>query len=168
MNNNNFLWLIDDINDSFRIKLFYHDKDGNKRYATYIGKDINRLDNSKIELEDGNIEALDSVIGGMVRFVNEMDDKLILDIPMRNLYMLVNNSDEHSKEISVDELHGFSPVDIDVMEVYYFNQVSDELKEVMEISRDYYGATMQDGYNYMKRFNEINNYRKEEYNSYKR
>ena len=104
----------------------------------------------------------------MVRFVNEMDDKLILDIPMRNLYMLVNNSDKHSKEISVDGLHGFSPVDIDVMEVYYFNQMSDELKEVMEISRDYYGATMQDGYNYMKRFNEINNYRKEKYNSYKR
>ena len=76
MNNNNFLWLIDDINDSFRIKLFYHDKDGNKRYATYIGKDINRLDNSKIELEDGNIEGLDSVIGGMVRFVNNLSTAL--------------------------------------------------------------------------------------------
>ena len=168
MDDNNFLWLINDINDSFRIKLFYHDKDGNKKYATYIGKEINRLDNSKIDFDDGNIEGLDSAISGMVRFVNEMDDKLILDIPMRNLYMLINNNNEYSKEISVEGLHIFSPVDIDTMEVYYFNQVSDELKELMEISRDYYGTTIQDRYNYMKRFNEINNYRKEEYNSYKR
>ena len=84
----NYEWLVEDINDSYRLKIFYKDSDGNKRYATYVATNINRLDNLEIEAVSGNVQDIENLISGMVRFVNEIDESKILDIPLRNIYML--------------------------------------------------------------------------------
>lgn len=158
----NYEWLIEDINDSYRLKVFYKDNDGNRRYATYVATNINRLDNMEIEVVTGNVYDTENLISGMVRFVNEMDNSKILDIPLRNIYMLSleHGDKQYSREINFKELQGFTPVDIDSIEVHYLNEKSHELDEIEIIAKDYFGMGMQDKFNSIKRVNELNEERK--------
>lgn len=158
----NYEWLVEDINDSYRLKVFYKDSDGNKRYATYVTTNINRLDNLEIEAVSGNVQDIENLISGMVRFVNEIDESKILDIPLRNIYMLsaLHGDKQYSREVNFKELQGFTPVDIETIEVHYLNEKSKELEEIEIIAKDYFGMGMQDKFNSMKRVNELNEERK--------
>ncbi len=158
----NYEWLVEDINDSYRLKVFYKDSDGNKRYATYVATNINRLDNLEIEAVSGNVQDIENLISGMVRFVNEIDESKILDIPLRNIYMLsaLHGDKQYSREVNFKELQGFTPVDIETIEVHYLNEKSKELEEIEIIAKDYFGMGMQDKFNSMKRVNELNEKRK--------
>lgn len=158
----NYEWLVEDINDSYRLKVFYKDSDGNKRCATYVATNINRLDNLEIEAVSGNVQDIENLISGMVRFVNEIDESKILDIPLRNIYMLsaLHGDKQYSREVNFKELQGFTPVDIETIEVHYLNEKSKELEEIEIIAKDYFGMGMQDKFNSMKRVNELNEERK--------
>lgn len=158
MISNNFEWLLDDINDSYKLKVYYQDTDGNKKYGTYFVKEINRLDNENITVSDGNINDMVNLISGMVRFENEIDESKILDIPLRNLYMLDREYGDknYSRSIDKDKLHGFSPVDIYDIEVHYYNDKSDDLDSVLEMAKKYFGMSEADKFKCIKELYEIN------------
>lgn len=161
---NNFLWVLRDISKRYVLKVFYKDMDGNNTFGVFNAKEINRLDNSELSVSDGNIADIDNLFMGMVRFVNDTDDSLILDIPLRNLYMLESDKKVCSKNINFSNLYGFSPIDILDMEVYYMDDISSNLIWIEGAFKDYFGMNNQDKFMVIKKFNEINNsHNKENY-----
>ena len=52
---NNFKWIIEDINDSIIVRVTYHDKDGNLITSTCKCQHIFKLDTTNLDITSGNI-----------------------------------------------------------------------------------------------------------------
>lgn len=162
-------WILDDINDSLRIRVYYLDKDGNSVSGSCLADEIKKLDMDNLSVEDGNINDINNLIMGMVRFRGEDNDKLFFDIPLRNMYKLYEKKNEQgSSYYGMREVEGFSPSDIMEIETFMLSERTDELEEMLDLSKNFFGNSMSEEFKIISRVNELNNLRKEKIISHKR
>lgn len=162
-------WILDDINDSLRIRVYYHDKDGNSVSGSCLASDVRKLDMDDLSVEDGNINDINNLMIGMVRFSGEDNDKLFFDIPLRNMHKLFEKKNEQgSSSYSIREVEGFSPSDIMEIETFMLSERTDELEEILDLSKNFFGNSMSEEFKIISRVNELNNLRKEKIISHKR
>ena len=169
MANNNFRWLTNDIDNSLILKIIYKKDNKFEEYAVFNVLDVLDVTGDKLEVENANIDDLTSLLTiGIVRFVNMNDKSDILDIPFRNLYMLYDDGnllgDNTNKLIPISKLDTFSIVDGTVRNDFLvfsaiISDVSDDLKEVMNIAKNFGGYGMQDKFDALSRANLINYHR---------
>ena len=160
---NDFDFVIDDINNSYRLKVFYKDIDGNLVSSSFLAKELIKLDMSKIDIDSEKIADLDNFLLGMVRFVSEENDKFFIDIPLRSMYIFDGN-DTIAKSIDIKGMGAFSPIDILHVELYYMDNISDELREIFKLSKKYFKMGMQDKFNAFTRINELSKERTDKNN----
>ena len=160
---NDFDFVIDDINNSYRLKVFYKDIDGNLVSSSFLAKELIKLDMSKIDIDSEKIADLDNFLLGMVRFVSEENDKFFIDIPLRSMYIFDGN-DTIAKNIDIKAMGAFSPIDILHVELYYMDNISDELREIFKISKKYFKMGMHDKFNAFTRINELSKERTDKNN----
>ena len=167
--NNNFKWLKNDIDSTLVIKIISN-KFNNDNYGVYYVYDVLESDWDKIDVKFANIDDLTNLLTlGIVRFMNVVNEKDILDIPFRNLYKLYKNanvlgSEKKGKLTSFSELDTFSVIDGDVKDnlmVYsaVVDRVSDDINEVMKIAYEFGSYGMQQKFNALLRINDINHKR---------
>jgi len=163
MKSSNFSWLVDDIYASVIIKLFYNDED----FGTYEACDIRDVTGSLIDVEFANIDDITNLLTlSVVRFINIVDKDSFIDIPIRNLYKLYRDENEKNyimseREISMDELDGFSVVDGTIgnnnykIKVFVTNMITDDLKQMYEFARVFGNLDMQEKFNALSSVNSI-------------
>ena len=167
--NNNFKWLKNDIDSTLVIKIISN-KSNNDNYGVYYVYDILESDWDKIDVKFANIDDLTNLLTlGIVRFMNVVNEKDILDIPFRNLYKLYKNanvlgSEKKGKLTSFSELDTFSVIDGEVKDnlmVYsaVVDKVSDDINEIMKIAYEFGNYVMQQKFNALSRINIINHRR---------
>lgn len=156
MNNpyENFRWLIEDIYNTLTFNLYHKDE----VIATYEIYDIYEANMDKLKVEDANIDDITDLLTiCIVRFVNMSDNTEIIDIPFRNLYKLYEKASklgiDDGKVISLSELDAFAIIDgyvpkseeFKIMSVV-INNISDELKKMLDISKEFGNLGMQDSF----------------------
>lgn len=170
MNNNNFKWLINDIDNSLILKVIYKKGDVVEEYGAFNIIDVLETPCDELEISSGNINDLTNLLTlGVVRFVNLSDTKDILEIPFKKLYLLYKNGNilgenMENKLISFVDLDTFSIIDGTVRnDLLVFSAVidkpSDELDEVMKISYEYGSYDMQEKINALEKITFINHRR---------
>lgn len=169
MTNNNFKWLINDINSSLVLKVIYKKNDVREEYAIFDVFDVVGATGDKINIETANIDDLTKFLTlGMVRFVNTDDISDILDVPFRNLNMLYQNGNiigvDTNKLIPMSKLESFSIIDGSVKNEYFvfsalINDISDDLKEMMKIASEFGSYGMQEKFVALDKITMINHYR---------
>lgn len=169
MTNNNFKWLINDINSSLVLKVIYKKNDVREEYAIFDVFDVVGATGDKINIETANIDDLTKFLTlGMVRFVNTDDISDILDVPFRNLNMLYQNGNiigvDTNKLIPMSKLEAFSIIDGSVKNEYFvfsalINDISDDLKEMMKIASEFGSYGMQEKFVALDKITMINHYR---------
>ena len=91
MNNMDFSWIIKDINDSLIIKAFYEEKSISFDVCNYSAKEILSTTGDELLVEESNVSDISNFLNmGIVRFGNSNGG--IMDIPLRNIYMLYSNA----------------------------------------------------------------------------
>lgn len=158
---NNFKWIIEDINDSMIVRVTYHDKDGNLITSTCKCQDIFKLDTTNLDITSGNILDMQNLLLGLLRFIPDTDNSIIIDIPLRNLLVLyekTNKLDHGSlgRDILLKELHGFSSSDVEVIEPYSPEEPSEDLQMIMKISHNFPKLTPSEELQSLMKLNELN------------
>ena len=153
MKENNFQFFLDDINDRYLVKVFYMDDNGNLVNQEYQAKEIKRLDDLGLEIKEGNISNLDDFLNGMIRFEMVSDSNKFFLLPLRNMYML--NDINYIKNVNVKDMNGFTPLNINHIEVSIKKDMTKEFSEILDISKDYFGGSNSDKFNDISRINEI-------------
>ena len=140
-----FNWLVQDVDKSIVIALF----DGDKQVGIYQAVDILSSDNEKVEIKFANVNDLDKFLNyAVIRFYDIMNRLNVLDIPIRNLKKLYENSnilgeEGTNKKIDVREVANLTVVDGKnesdkySIEAVCFSEVSQELKKIMDIASEY-------------------------------
>ena len=170
MTNNNFKWLINDIDSSLILKVIYKKENVIEEYGAFNVNDVLETPCDELEISTGNINDLTNLLTlGVVRFVNINDRKDILEIPFRKLYLLYKNGNilgenKENKLISFVDLDTFSIIDGTVRnDLLVFSAVIDkptnELEEVMKISYEYGSYSMQEKMNALEKVTIINHRR---------
>ncbi|MBQ8219203.1 MAG: hypothetical protein IJZ79_05565 [Bacilli bacterium] len=157
----NFKWIIDDINDSMILRVFFHDEDGNIVSNTCNGIMIKKLDTSNLEIEDGNIMDMRNLLLGMIRFYINNDNNKIIDIPFRKILTLYEKASslkegKNGRSILLNEIDGFSSVDIIEIEPVIIEEIRDELKEFLTLSSNCLNFNIQEEFDMLFKLNEIN------------
>lgn len=157
----NFKWIIDDINDSITLRIFFYNEDGNIISNTCNAIMIKKIDTSNLEVQEGNIMDMRNLLLGMIRFYINNDNNKIIDIPFRKvltLYEKASSLKDGSKgrSILLDEIDAFSSVDIIEIEPIIIEEISDDLKNFLELSSKYLNSNMQEEFDMLFKLNEIN------------
>ena len=102
----------------------------------------------------------------VIRFTNIQNEKNIIDIPLRKLQLLYDNSnkigDISNKKISFETLEAFTIYNNNVISVglnfisFKINEPSDEFKEILQISSTYPTMGMQEKFDALNKINIIN------------
>ena len=169
MMNNNFKWLANDIDNTLVLKVVSNE---NKdiSYGAYCVMDVLEVDGDKIDVVTANIDDLTSLLTmGMIRFINISNSNDILDIPLRNIYSLYKNAKVLGKEkegrlLSFKELDAFSVIKgkmRDDLLVFsgVIGDISDDLKNVMEIAYLFGSYGMQEKFDALCKITMINHQR---------
>lgn len=167
--NNNFKWLSNDIDNTLVLKVVSNE-DNNVSYGAYCVMDVLEVDGDKINVATANIDDLTSLLTlGMVRFVNISNSNDILDIPLRNIYLLYKNAkvlgkDKEGRLLSIKELDAFSVISgkmRDDLLVFsgVIGDVTNDLKDVMEIAYLFGSYGMQEKFDALNRITIINHQR---------
>ena len=169
--NKNFKWLTNDIDNTLVLKFIYKNDNGDEEYYVFNVLDVLETTGDKLEVKTANIDDLTNFLSlGMVRFVNVSDKTDIIDIPFKKLYLLYENAYvlgeiKEGKMMSFKELDIFSVIDgvINMDDVLIsssvINTISDDLNEVMRISYEFDGYSMQEKFDAMSRVTVINHRR---------
>ena len=170
MTENNFKWLISDIDNSLVLKVIYKNKDVLEEYGVFNVSDVLETPCDELEISTGNINDLTNLLTlGVVRFINVSDCKDILEIPFRKLYLLYKNgnmlgNNNENKLISFEELDTFSIIDGTIRnDLLVFSAIidkpSNELEEIMKISYEYGSYGMQEKMDSLNKITIINHKR---------
>ena len=163
-----FDWLISDIDASIIFML----RDGKEMLGSYSVSELktNGLDDTNIKF--ANINDLTNFINyTTVRFVESQNRSNIIEIPLRSLYTLYQNTNEITsdeiKAISLPELDAFGVHNEHVLRngyaiyAYKINEETEELKEIMQITHEFASLNMNDKINALENINLINYQRQE-------
>ena len=170
MTENNFKWLINDIDNSLVLKVIYKNNDVLEEYGVFNVNDVLETPCDELEISTGNINDLTNLLTlGVVSFVNINDRKDILDVPFRKLYLLYKNGNmlgknNENKLISFGELDTFSIIDGTIRnDLLVFSAIidkpSDELEQLMKISYEYGSYGMQEKMDALNKITIINHKR---------
>ena len=156
-----FNWLIGDIDASMIFML----RSGKEMLGSYY---VSELKTNGIEEEGikfANINDLTNFINyTTVRFANSLKNINIIEIPLRNLIVLYERSNEITSEepngIELSELEGVN--DTHVLKTgyaiysYKINEPSEELKEVMKLTHTFNNLSMNDKISALEDINLVN------------
>ena len=170
MTENNFKWLISDIDNSLVLKVIYKNRDVLEEYGVFNVSDVLETPCDELEISTGNINDLTNLLTlGVVRFININDYKDVLEVPFRKIYLLYKNGnilgeDNSNKLISFQELDTFSIIDGTIRnDLLVFSAVvdkpSNELEEIMKISYEYGSYGMQEKIDALNKITIINHKR---------
>ena len=170
MTENNFKWLINDIDNSLVLKVIYKNNDVIEEYGVFNVSDVLETPCDELEISTGNINDLTNLLTlGVVRFININDYKDVLEIPFRKLYLLYKNGNmlgenNENKLISFQELDTFSIIDGTIRnDLLVFSAVIDkpsiEFEEVMKISYEYGSYCMKEKMDALNKITIINHKR---------
>lgn len=157
----NFKWIIDDVNDSIMLRIFFYDEDGNVVNNTCNAVMIKKIDTSNLEVQDGNIMDMRNLLLGMIRFYINNDMNKIIDIPFRKvltLYEKASSLENGSKgrNVLLNEIDAFSSVDIIEIEPVNLEEISDDLREFLNLSSKCLDFNMQEEFHMLYKLNELN------------
>ena len=167
---NNFKWLINDIDSSLVLKVFSNNNDILEEYGVFNINDLLETPCEELEISTGNINDLTNLLTlGVVRFINVSNSKDVLEIPFRRLYLLYKNAnilglDNKNKLISFNELDSFSVIDGNVRDdllvcSFVVDKTTIELDELMKISYEYGNYGMQEKMDALNKITIINHRR---------
>lgn len=170
MDNTNFSWIVKDIYDSLLINLFYKEEDGRTLCSSYEVASIIAPDGGKVNVGFANIDDITNLLTiCSVRFVSVMDNRDIIDIPIRNMYRLYDNAtrlgEEGSGLVGLNDLDAFAILDGAMIRDKYLimpvlvKKVSQELLEIINTSKEFGGLGMQEKFDAISSTNMLN-YRK--------
>lgn len=159
-----FGWLIYDIDNSIIFSLIKN----NKIVSNYQVREllINGIDLVNVEFANTN-DLINLINFSVIRFVDVLNDKNIIDIPLRRLYLLYLNSNKlgenTNKLIDLRDLFTFSVYNNNVISdldykicVCKINNESDELLKIMKIAYEYSDKGMQEKFDALGEINLIN------------
>lgn len=161
MNNMDFSWIIKDINDSLIIKAFYEEKSTSFDVCNYSAKEILSTTGDELVVEESNVSDISNFLNmGIVRFGNSNGG--IMDIPLRNIYMLYSNAvdfyknNDNSDIIDFSSIEGFSVQKIYDLQSFIISNVSSILLEILEIAKNFSVMDNNKKYKALVRVMEIN------------
>ena len=159
-----FSWMAQDIDCSLMLMLM-HD---NHTVVGYQVCDVLEADMDDLAVKFANVDDLEQFVEfAVVRFVDVRNTNNVLDIPVRKLAYLYENSNEllgstERKKIKLDSLDAFfflngkKDSDDYLIEGIKIDKESEELREVMNIARDYMTMGMQQKFDALAKVNLIN------------
>lgn len=170
MVNDNFKWLVTDIDSTLVLKVFSSKDTFKDNYLVFNLFDVLETTGEKLEVVTANIDDLTNLLTiGIVRFVNVANTNDVLDIPFRNLYLLYKfgnklESTSSLMSISLNELEAFTVIDGKVnndflLSPILISDISDDLKKVMKIAHEFMNYGMQEKFDAMSRITLINHQR---------
>ena len=153
--NKNFMWVEEDIRNTLVLKVVYQENGNQELYGIFEVLDVLETTGEQLDIKTANIDDLTKMITlGMVRFINVMDASDIIDIPLRNLYMLYRKGNmlgdtDNNKIVSFSKLEAFSIIDGAIRNDLIIlpaliNRPSEDLVNIMNISSEYLGYGMQE------------------------
>lgn len=151
----NFKWLAEDIDNTLVLKVVSKENNKEVSYGAYCVYDILEADGDRINVKTANINDLSSLLTlGMIRFINISDNKDILDIPFRNIYLLYKNArilgeDVEGSLMSFKELDAFCVLNGEMRDdLFVFSGViggiTEDLKELMDVAYNFGKNGMQE------------------------
>lgn len=159
-----FNWMVRDIDISI---IFMLSKD-NHVVSGYQVYGILSTDMNELAIKFANVDDLTNFVNyAVVRFVDVKNNNNIIDIPVRKLSLLYKNANKieegtSRKKIKLNELECFSVLNEEaisdgyLIEAINFNDVSDELTKVMDITANYFNMGMQEKFDALANINLIN------------
>lgn len=158
-----FNWLIGDIDESILFML----RDGKEMLGSYYVNDLITIGLEDDNVKFANISDLTNFINyTMVRFVNSLDNTSVIEIPLRNLSILYEKSNnivaDEPNGLSLEELGAFGVNDDHVLRngyaiySYKINKPSEELHELMHLTHSFNDFSMNDKINALEEINLIN------------
>lgn len=170
MENNNFKWIASDIYDSTVVNLFYKKDNQYILYGNYEASTVLDVLGGDIDIKFANIDDITNLITmGIVRFTNIKNQKDIIDIPIRKLAILFNNSidikniDSKNNYIELNKLDAFAVTNGNhVKENYYIEVIkvkepNANLIKLLDKAYEYGNMGMQDKFDTLSDAN-ITNY----------
>lgn len=161
MNNMDFTWIINEINNSLIIKAFYNEVNNNFLVCNYSAFEILSTTGDKLEIEESNVSDISNFLNmGIVRFKNKDDD--VMDIPLRNIYLLYNHAVDFYKDndntdiIDFSLIEGFSIKKIYDLQTFIISTVSNKLVDILKIANDFSLMDSNKKYRALVRIMEIN------------
>ena len=158
----NLNWLVEDIDSSYVMTLY----EGDKTLGVYGIMDIltNGLD--ELNIRFANIDDLTHFVShAIVRFAEIKNNDNVLDIPIRNLYMLskyANGLGESDKLIPISVLEAFCVRNNEVLSekitasIYKIAEDTENLEEVMNITKDFNSLGMNEKIDALEKINILN------------
>ena len=170
MNNSNYDWLIKDISNSIIINLFYCENDNETLYDSYDVLSLLDVVNEPVNIKFANIDDITNLLTiNKIRFISPKNPQDIIDVPVRNIYKLYKNATyidkigkEEKKLISTSDLDAFviadgaSVKDGFFIEIIQIRQESEQLKEFIEITKDFGNMGMQEKFDALSSTNNLN------------
>ena len=136
MNNMDFSWIIKDINDSLIVKAFCKKDMSNLKISNYNAKEILFTTGEKLLIEESNINDISNFLNmAIVRFENSDDE--VMDIPLRNIYMLYSQAvdfyknNDNSGVLDISSIEGKTKEEcLNVTKELSFKAYEDKIKPV--------------------------------------
>ena len=161
MNNMDFSWIIKDINDSLIVKAFCKKDMSNLKISNYNAKEILFTTGEKLLIEESNMNDISNFLNiAIVRFENSDDE--VMDIPLRNIYMLYSQAvdfyknNDNSGVLDFSSIEGFSVQKIYDLQSFIISNVSSILLEILEIAKNFSVMDNNKKYKALVRVMEIN------------
>ena len=159
----NFDWMLSDIDDSIIFIL----QDGRESLGSYAVSELRSNVADDVSVKFANISDLTNFVNfTSVRFVDALNPENIVDIPIRNLCALYEDSNEITEDkpkgIRLNEIEAFAVnagrvvSDGYALYVYRINEETDDLKEIMGITHTFNGLSMNDKIEALEDINLIN------------
>lgn len=158
-----FNWMINDIDESIIFIL----RDGKENLGSYAVSELRSNVMDDVSVKFANISDLTNFIDyTSVRFVDSLNPDNIVEIPIKNLCTLYDESngiaEDEPKGIRLNEIDAFAVntgrvvSDGYTMYVYSINEESDDLKDVMNIAHTFNKLSMNDKIEALEEINLIN------------
>lgn len=159
-----FSWMVDDIDSSIIFML----ANGEETIGSYQVKELLSADFDKVLVKFANIDDLTNFIHfASARFVDSLNEKNFIDIPIRNLHMLYSLSNQVGQtprnSILLNKLGTFSVRDGRVsndggyaLYVYKINEPSEELTTVLLAAAGFEEKNMNEKIDSLEEINLIN------------
>lgn len=161
MNNMDFTWIIKEINNSLIIKAFYNEGNNNFLVCNYSACEILSTTGDKLIIEESNVSDISNFLNmGIIRFKNKDDD--IMDIPLRNIYLLYDHAVDFYKDndntdiIDFSLVEGFSVKKIYDLQTFIISTVSSILLDILGIAKNFSLMDSNKRYKALVRVMEIN------------
>jgi len=163
----NFRWIVEDIYNSIILKLNYKDNEKKTYYGAYEVDNVLSPVGDELKIRFANIDDLTNLLHmGIIRFVKIENSEDIIDIPIKNISILFENSNDiessNKKEITIDELDAFAVYDGKVVNKdfsissYMIDEPSKYLEDFINIAKDFGNMGMQEKFDAIGNINLIN------------